>query len=77
MNFTLNQKTIQTIIAYASIVFGVLTQALSGIHLPPTASIILGVFGVLLHPTTSITSPPASSGVAKPATKADGAPPGA
>ena len=55
---TIDTKTIQTLIAYASVVFGVLTQTLSGIQLSPTASIILGLFGVLLHPKTSITSPP-------------------
>lgn len=54
---TINLKSLQSIIAYASIVMGVLTQALSGIHLPPVASAILGVFGVLLHPQTSITAP--------------------
>lgn len=51
-----NPKLVQQIISYASIVMAVLTQALSGIHLSPTASAILGVFGVLLHPQTSITS---------------------
>jgi hypothetical protein len=45
----------QHILSDAAVIFGVLTQALSGIHLPPTASLILGAFGVLLHPQTSIT----------------------
>lgn len=59
MNLNINTTQLaQKVIAYASIVFGVLTQTLSGIHLPPTASIILGVFGILLHPQTSVTSPP-------------------
>ena len=47
----------QTLMAYASIVMAILTQALSGIHLPVAASAVLGAFGVLLHPQTSITSP--------------------
>ncbi len=52
----ITSKTVQSIIAYVSIVFGVLTTQLHAIHLPVVASIILGVFGVLLHPQTSITS---------------------
>ena len=56
---TVSPKTIQAIIAYAAVVFGVLTSTLSGIHLPVVASAILGVFGVLLHPDTSITATPA------------------
>lgn len=67
---TIDGKTVQQVIAYASIVMGVLTQALSGIHLDPIASAILGVFGVLLHPQTSVnaTSPasaasPKSAGI--------------
>ena len=57
-------KLAQTIIAYASVVFAVLTSTLNGIHLPPVASAILGIFGILLHPQTSITVPnePAVSG---------------
>lgn len=53
---TINTKTLQEIIAYAAIVMGVLTTTLQGVHLPPVASAILGVFGVLLHPSTSITT---------------------
>ena len=55
---TVDGKTIQAIIAYASIVMGVLTSQLSGIHLPPLASAILGIFGVLLHPDTSVNALP-------------------
>jgi hypothetical protein len=51
-----NPKLVKQVISYASIIMAVLTQALSGIHLSPTASAILGVFGVLLHPDTSIVS---------------------
>lgn len=51
-------KVVQSLMAYASIVFGILTQAFSGIHLPVLASAILGGFGILLHPQTSITSAP-------------------
>lgn len=58
-----NPKLVQSVIAYASIVFGVLTQALSGIHLPAVASAILGVFGMLLHPDTSVNSTSVSSTV--------------
>ena len=54
---TIDNKTIQAIIAYAAVVFGVLTTQPNGIHLSPTASAILGVFGILLHPDTSITVP--------------------
>jgi hypothetical protein len=49
--------SVQSIIAYLSIVMGVLTTQLSAIHLPTAASVILGVFGVLLHPQTSIVVP--------------------
>jgi hypothetical protein len=54
---TINPKTVQAFIAYLSIVAGVLTTTLQGVHLPPIASAILGIFGVLLHPQTSITVP--------------------
>lgn len=58
MTLTPEQKALaQRVIAYASIVFGVLTTQLSGIKLPTAASAILGIFGVLLHPDTSITVP--------------------
>jgi hypothetical protein len=67
MGLTPQQKLLcQHILADASIVFGVLTQALGGIHLPVLASAILGVFGVLLHPQTSITIPPATVPVTTP-----------
>lgn len=58
---TIDLKSLQSVIAYASIVMGVLTTTLSGIHLPPVASGILGIFGILLHPQTSVhaTTPPA------------------
>lgn len=56
--------------ADAAVVFGVLTQALSGIHLDPTASAILGVFGVLLHPWTSIVATPSTPTPAQPPTVA-------
>ena len=54
---TIDSKTIQGLIAYLAIVFGVLTTQPNTIHLSPLASAILGVFGVLLHPDTSITVP--------------------
>ena len=54
---TFDSKTIQAIIAYAAIVMGVLTTQLQGVKLPVWGSIILGVFGVLLHPDTSLTVP--------------------
>lgn len=55
---TAEQKVIvQRVVSYASIVMGVLTTQLSGIKLPVWGSIILGIFGVLLHPDTSITAP--------------------
>ncbi len=57
----ITSKTLQTIVAYLSIVFGVLTTQLQAIHLPVVASAILGVFGVLLHPQTSVTSPPTTA----------------
>jgi hypothetical protein len=62
MNITTTQlKTVtQHVMADAAVVFGVLTQTLSGIHLSPTASAILGVFGILLHPWTSVTATPPS-----------------
>jgi uncharacterized membrane protein len=52
----LSKKLIQTVIAYGAIVMAVLTQALAGVHLDPVASAVLGVFGILLHPGTSITT---------------------
>lgn len=67
---TVDLKSMQTIIAYASIVMGVLTQALAGIHLPAVASAILGVFGVLLHPDTSVTTSPTATVVTKTGTSA-------
>jgi hypothetical protein len=54
----ITSRNLQSFIAYASIVFGILTTQLQAIHLPALASAILGVFGVLLHPQTSITSAP-------------------
>ena len=59
---TFDSKTIQAIIAYAAIVMGVLTTQLQGVKLPVWGSIILGVFGVLLHPDTSLTVPVVSRG---------------
>jgi hypothetical protein len=53
----INGKTLQTLMAYGAIVMSVLTQALAGVHLPAIASGVLGVFGILLHPNTSITAP--------------------
>lgn len=58
---TVSPKLIQSIISYVSIIMGILTTQLQGIHLPVVASIILGVFGVLLHPQTSITATPAAT----------------
>lgn len=56
-------KAFQNVIAYAAVVMGVLTTQLQGVHLPPVASVILGVFGILLHSDTSVhatreTTPP-------------------
>ncbi len=55
---TIDAKTIQAFVAYLAVVFGVLTTQPNSIHLSPLASGILGVFGILLHPDTSITVPP-------------------
>ena len=56
MNLSIKPSLLfQHILSLAAILFGVLTQAMSTIHLPPTASLILGAFGILLHPQTSIT----------------------
>lgn len=64
---TISARQIQQVIAYASIVMGILTQAVAGIHLSPIASAILGTFGVLLHPDTSVNvAPPAPSPPAPP-----------
>lgn len=54
---TINPKVIQATIAYLAVVAGILTSTLNGVTLPPTASAILGIFGILLHPQTSITTP--------------------
>jgi len=62
---TIDLKGLQTLIAYASVIMGVLTTTLSGIHLPPVASAILGVFGVLLHPDTSIVTHPSAATTVK------------
>ena len=69
MNIPVNSKLVQTIVSYAAIIMGVLTTQLNGIKLPTAASIILGIFGVLLHPQTSITVPnePISTPTATPA----------
>ena len=47
---------VQHVMAYAAIVVSVLTTQLSGIKLPVWGSVVLGVFGILLHPWTSVTS---------------------
>ena len=47
---------VQHVLAYAAVVLGVLTTQLQGIHLPTWGSAILGIFGILLHPWTSVTS---------------------
>ena len=49
-SFQLPPQFVQRLIAYASIVMGVLTTQLQAIHLSPTASLLLGGFGILLHP---------------------------
>ena len=50
-------KLVQSVIAYAAIIFGVLTTGVApSITLPHAASVILGAFGILLHPDTSFTS---------------------
>lgn len=67
---TFDSKTIQAIISYASIIMGVLTTQLQGVHLPVWGSAILGIFGILLHPDTSVT---ASAGTAKPVLELTGA----
>ena len=59
MNVKLPAQFFQHVVADAAVVMGVLTSQLSGIHLPAVASGILGLFGVLLHPQTSITATPA------------------
>lgn len=58
---TFDSKTIQAIIAYASLIMGVLTTTLQGVHLPVWGSAILGIFGILLHPDTSVTVPTVSA----------------
>lgn len=68
---TIDGKTVQQVIAYAAVVMGILTQALSGIHLPAIASAILGVFGILLHPQTSVN---ATAQASSPGTKSLGVP---
>ena len=47
---------LQHVMAYAAVVMGVLTTQLQGVKLPVWGSVILGVFGILLHPWTSVTS---------------------
>jgi hypothetical protein len=58
----------QHAMAYAAIVVGVLTTQLQGIKLPLAGSIILGIFGTLLHPWTSVTSTTAPAQVAEKST---------
>ena len=59
---SLSPKAVQSVIAYVAIVMGILTTGpVSGITLPHLASALLGGFGILLHPHTSVTSPPASA----------------
>lgn len=47
---------LQHVMAYAAVIMGVLTTQLQGVHLPTWGSAILGIFGILLHPWTSITA---------------------
>jgi hypothetical protein len=45
----------RTLMAYAAIVMGILTSGpVNQITLPVVASAMLGAFGVLLHPHTSV-----------------------
>jgi hypothetical protein len=61
-------STVQHILADAAVLAGVLTTQLQAIHLPPLASGILGVFGILLHPWTSIVAPPPTGSTSGPST---------
>ena len=62
LRMTINGKYVspsallQHVLAYAAVVMGVLTTQLQGVHLPAWGSAILGIFGILLHPWTSVTS---------------------
>ena len=64
----------QHIMAYAAIVVGVLTTQLQGIQLPSWGSAILGAFGILLHPWTSVVSTSAPSQQPTPAPAPSGPP---
>lgn len=49
----------RTLVAYAAIVMGILTTGpVHSITLPVVASALLGGFGVLLHPHTSVVANP-------------------
>lgn len=59
-----NTKLLQELMAYAAIVFAVLTQAFPSIGLPPVASGVLGAFGIVLHPLTSVNATVSASSTA-------------
>jgi hypothetical protein len=56
MNVKLPDRLFQRIVAYAGIVMGVLTTVVASVHLPTAGSSALALFGILLHPDTSITA---------------------
>jgi hypothetical protein len=58
MNVQLPDKVFQRLVAYVSLVMGVLTTVLADIKLPGAGSGALAIFGILLHPDTSVTSSP-------------------
>ena len=64
----------QHVMAYAAVVVGVLTTQLSGIKLPVWGSAILGIFGILLHPWTSVTSATAPAQLSSPPAQGTPAP---
>lgn len=53
---TISKAVMQELMAYAAIVMSVLTQTVPSITTPAVASAILGVFGILLHPQTSVSA---------------------
>jgi hypothetical protein len=55
MNVQLPDQLVQRFVAYASIAMALITSVVSTIHLPTVSSGALALFGILLHPDTSVT----------------------
>lgn len=58
MNLQLPPDVVQRITAYAMFAMALITSVVSAVKLPMASSTALALFGILLHPDTSVTAPP-------------------